>query len=731
MKYPVQIDFQQNGIRDVMNAFDSIEKRVQKLGAAVEKSSERSGTARVQSETRAANQVARIAEREAKDKIRVWQKLDREVEHIRTKATRDFERDEKKKTRTLESEAKKRSDAETKALKETQRQRDQFGRAVGRGVAGTMGRVTSAVGRAGATVIGLGGGFAIGDSLSRDIRARGSAADIANSGYMPGQAGPNGKMRSVDEITGAAKAGGARFGIDQEHALTGLQAFVSKTGDLDTGLRTMQSFMELSRATGSNFEDIAAAAGDLASANKDLSAGEVEQMMRVIAGQGKLGAVELRDLATQMAKVSSSAGLFSGDKMKNLTTLGAMAQAAKGSGGAVSAEEAATSVARFGSDVSGHVGKFAAAGINVKDGKVLRGPEAIIRDSLKATGGDVSKLNDLFGERSIKSVNGFADIYRNAEGKNKGSGDEAVANEFRRLSSATMTEVQVKETAAKRMRETDAKIEAAQARLRAVIAEQLLPQFEKLLPLFEKLIPVAGEFLATFTKMVDFFSNAPIETAIGGLGLVLGAAVTKSVLAAGLSGSFGSLTASVGALGIAVAATAAAMAYIAAKYGEKDKAMSELGMNGASATQTRVALVDKMANGTLTQDDITAAQKALTDGRASAQAEAAKAGDSPIDGVMKFGAAAFKGMSQGTMGLAGIGVTETAKAAGFRVDDLSDAVATKNKAQAEAAQRATISLNELETALKAASEAAKGMPGPVNPGAPNRNGPMGPGGSTQ
>ena len=56
------------------------------------------------------------------------------------------------------------------------------------------------------------------------------------------------------------------FGANQ--LMEGLQKFVGKTGDLETGRQVMRDLAKLSKATGTNLEDMVDAAGDVSPSSR-------------------------------------------------------------------------------------------------------------------------------------------------------------------------------------------------------------------------------------------------------------------------------------------------------------------------------------------------------------------------------------------------------------------------------------------------------------------------------
>jgi hypothetical protein len=307
---------------------------------------------------------------------------------------REAERLEKKKTRLVESEAK----AQLRA-----RQRftgGAFGK-LGESVRGSVG----AVGRFGAAAVGLAGGFAATNAIGERIRDTKLASQLANQAGDPSLKG------------GLLKESRGVKGFRSDQILGGIGEFVTKTGDLDTGRQVAGSQAKLSLATGADFEDLMATAGQAFNVLKDQISDPVERikqlnaLMGVLAQQGALGAVEIKDLAQDFGKLGAATRGFEGKAPDLLRAMGAFAQVAVARGGAESSADASTAASRLVGDIVTHKKKFAALGVNIKsktDKTKLADPMSIIAETLEKTGGDVMKTSGLFGLESGKIFKGFA-----------------------------------------------------------------------------------------------------------------------------------------------------------------------------------------------------------------------------------------------------------------------------------------------------------------------------------
>jgi hypothetical protein len=559
---------------------------------------------------RAEREKLRAVERSSKAIEREFSKVERWGAQEKRKELREFENVEKSKTRAAESASKA---------------RQRFGATVyGKSAAG----VSKAVGTAGAlagSVLAVGGGFGVVDALSKESKNRSTAIDISNSGQRDGQA-----ITDPKEILEAAKATTIKYGFeDTGAALEGLQAFVGKSGDLKLALETMDKLAELSQATGSNLQKVSQAAGVLAATDKSLDGGGIVELMRVVAGHGKDGTVELRDLAQYMTRLASSAGQYensvqrkSGEsqadydsrgRRKNVGVLSAMAQMSL-SGGATDAAEMTEAAKAFGHDVSSRRTRARLNDLGVetiKNGKI-RSPEEIIVETLRKSKGDVGIINSTFNEQSAKAINGAATTYRNAEGVKAGSGEAAVRAEFDNYARLALSAEETKRASDAKVADGEAQLNAALNQLRDTVSKDLYPEFIKLIPVLRGFIsevaPRIGGFVQKVSELAAWFAENPFKSIFFGLGALVSGVVAKemavagigalikSILSggasgagAGLSGIAGAVGATgIGSLGVGAAGLAGAAAIGYMGFNSIDSAAAGFGKGSQTAGEITV-----------------------------------------------------------------------------------------------------------------------------------------------
>lgn len=501
-------------------SFATVEKRAGKTEQALQRSSRASA----REQTRAAQQGARAQEvaqervsrsgrKAADDWARSLRQIGRVAEQELNRQARAFQRAER---RAGHEFANRTSHRATRFLTPN----------------APIGSMASRMGRDIARGVGV--DFNFGNSLSRLKDLETNSVNLSNAGYLRGRAGPAGQRQDPRAIVQEAKRVGNVTGMDPGSAIAGLQAFVTKTGDLETGRAVLEDMARLAKATSSNLEDVVAAAGDVAGNFGDVAgsaeeaqqrAQQIRDVMRVIAGGGKLGAVDMPALATQMAKLSSSATAFTGDKSANLASMNAVAQMARSTGGAASPTQAATSVAAMVNTLRtpARMAKFKANGVNLEAGNgKFNDIKEIIVSSIKAAGTNTGKFKSMWANvQGARAVEGFRQEYLEAGGGDKG--EAAVRALFAKYGSGAMiTGEEESESLAKALDTTSSKAQIFQNRLDE-IAEKVAG---KLLPALE----TAGPSLLKFADVLGQASTWVIENpkaAIAG-------AITASIMRAGI-----------------------------------------------------------------------------------------------------------------------------------------------------------------------------------------------------
>lgn len=523
------------------NVFDNFRSLAKRAGDAVKRDGDTVAKQRVKSEEQITKAAEREQQKRTKTALREEQKRSSEAAKTQAKATKDFEREEQRRTRIVRSEEKARVREQERGQRQTKRDNAQIVRDTMAGynristVAGNaFGNMTKIAKTAAGVVTGFAGAIGVDASFS-SIANRGASfetaiVNVANSGSGKGGATPADIAKARKGVEGAADA----TKTDQNAMAGALGRYTSLTGDIDTGIASLTMFGKLARATGTDVEDLAGAAAQIANGLGDVpdKAAIVEEALRIVAQQGKLGSVEIKDLATHMGKFASKAQFYEGTREDAMATLGAVAQLSM-KGGASTAVEAASAAGNFNRDISTDAAKkaFKKYGVERK-GKSGRMRDAgdIIIDALKATGGDGEKLQEMFrNQSSRKGVLGAAGIY-NAAGGGK-AGEDAVRAELSKLR-ASISKTDVETNFQNSANTRDAKAADLNNRVQRKVGEAI----DGLMPAFESMIPAISSLADSMIKMAPAAAKFAAYL-VDNPGVAIVGAITGSIIKAGIGES--------------------------------------------------------------------------------------------------------------------------------------------------------------------------------------------------
>lgn len=399
---------------------------------------------------------------------------------------------------------------------------------VGRGAVGAVGRGVSNVAGIAGTTLAIGGGFAVAGAVQSQMGATAAASNLAN------QAGrPELKGRLLEQLQ-------SQKGVTAEEAAGGASAFQALSGDIEATQRALPMLSQLALASGSNIEDLGAAAGSaFAQIRRDVS-DPIEQMkrladvMRLVAAQGQEGAIEIRDLGREMPRLAGVASKFVGDKDKNLGGMAAFAQIAVERGGAANAAQAVSGVEAMVRQLGARGTDLEKLGVKVfqKDSQGRRtgllDPTDTVISALRATGGDIPKLQKIFGEEGMRGIEGLRSTFVQAGGGEEG--EAAIRALFQRFGK-TMTEGDVEKRAASRLSDPDLQFKEQVKNFNREVGSRLLPVVtSKLLPAMEKLAPHVATVADKLAEFASWFADNPVK----GIGALIGASVAKDIAMAGV-----------------------------------------------------------------------------------------------------------------------------------------------------------------------------------------------------
>lgn len=649
---PVVVRFQAEGISEAARAFRTVKQGVEALDNATIQSGrkvarERGSSAKqgaelslrwqkyvqrenarldkeeVSSKARAEREKTAAAKREVDQRTRLEKLALRESDRANREIVRNHERAERERTRATKRETDERVRAEKRETAERERTAKRYGRAVGAG----FGNVVGGIARVGGAALAIGGGFGVVDALQGEIGNKAKARLLANN---------SGGVVKRDDILAQSKANAFKYGFSTSDVLDATDAFGQKSGRYKDAPGMTADILKLANATGTSASELGTVAGIYAANNQSASNKDVAEWLRVSAGMGREGSVDLRELAQYGGRVSAAAGQF-GNKEVAFRQLSAMTQTAAALGGAGDAAGSTEAIKAFQRDLSNNRGYYKQlTGSSAYDSRgEMIDPRDIVVKAISATKGDTGKLHDVFKRESMMAVQGYGQLYREAYNNTQGSnrdkdaaGIKAVNREFDRLEKAAMSAAQVESDNASRMEEEDKKLIVAFEKLRSEVGEKLIPEVTKAIPVISSLVPA-------LTNMLGFAVKNPFAT----LGIVLAASITKEVAAAGVSrileGAATRAAASIASSGgllsgnmMAAAggvAAAAAIIYAASKaldagekhidtvFAQKVDAQDDAALNGRVDQGVRANILRKIKKGeVLTDDERRAANEIVT-----------------------------------------------------------------------------------------------------------------------
>lgn len=438
------------------------------------------------------------------------------------------------------------------------------------GAAGTARSIASrGVGVAADIARGAGVSFDISAGVKKRVDLEKSAIDLSNSAYQEKGEGISTQRADPRELMRNAQEIGQQLAIAPELAMAGLQKFTAVTGDLATARASLLDMARLSKATGSNLDHVVATAGEISKGMGDAAKSEEEatnrakqlyEIMKGVAGGGKLGSVEMSDTAKHGGRMAAAATQFSGGVGENVLKMAALLQEARGGGGAWNAATAAGAVSGLVSNFKTPARQkaFAAAGIQIFDkDKKIRDPFALLTEAIDKTAADPRKLQPLFANVvGARAMQNLANIYLDKTGgktdaASRKKGREAIQAEFERMTTkATMSENEVRDSLARAMDSTGSKVELFQQKLDRVVgdmADNVIPAMTKL----SKPTLGAAEGLA---KIATWAANNPLMAGVGVAGVSLAKAGVDAA-AGKVADKVVSGVAGAGALGSALVAT--------------------------------------------------------------------------------------------------------------------------------------------------------------------------------
>ena len=208
-------------------------------------------------------------------------------------------------------------------------------------------------------------------------------------------------------------------GLSKAAILDAGSAYVALTGDMDTAQSQIGNWAKVAQATNSSIQDISSTAAALKQ-NMKIDPGDTLDAFGILAVQGKKGAIELKDLASQMANIAPQWAMFKGGSgLQGLKEMGAALQIAKrGFGG--DASETVTGVQGMLTSFVKNSKRFHQAGVEIFEKDPKTGVEHMrnvfdIMDSIAKSKliKDPAKMEKAFGR--VEAYRAYLQLSQNRE----------------------------------------------------------------------------------------------------------------------------------------------------------------------------------------------------------------------------------------------------------------------------------------------------------------------------
>lgn len=304
----------------------------------------------------------------------------------------------------------------------------------------------------------------------------------------------SGSVKNASEITGKSK----------EEILDAASAYVALTGDMNVARASTLTWAKVAQATNSTVSDISQTAAAM-SQNMKIGPEEMEAVFSSLNVQGKLGAIELKDLASHLSTIAPQWAMFgSGTGVKGVRDLGAALQIVKrGFGG--DAGETVTGLQGLLTALVKNAARFEGAGVKGlfhtdKNGKkelndVFSIVSAIGNSKLMK---DPTALEKAFGR--VEAYRAFIQLHENRE-------------ELQKMSDAGQDAGSIQRDLDTYMQSAAGRTAKAMEHLKNTIAEAFTPErIEKFAAVLEK---VTDGLATTFGAFEHFFGGPTKEQGAG------------------------------------------------------------------------------------------------------------------------------------------------------------------------------------------------------------------------
>jgi hypothetical protein len=509
---------------------------------------------------------AREAAKRAKESARVQALQRKEQERAERRVIKDRERAAKReaveKKRSLVAEqrerdkmARKQERADKVRAREVASYQRKYQASVRRKVDRGLG-AAAGVGIRAAQMVGLAATGVVAAGLYRGVGLQQRQTQLLLGAK---QAEDQGLLMPQEELGTKIRQTAIAHRVGAEDITSGLEAFVRKTGDLSAGIKNMEVWATVAKATGSTFEDISDSAADMYKKFDVRTPEQMAEAFTTLLYQGKKGAFELRDMAQYLPEIGAAAARAGLRGTRGVAELGGIAQMAIESSG--SGAEASTAIMRMFDTLienakdlqSGRM--FGGRKVKVFEGgdprKGLRPIMELLPELLAATRADKIKFNKLFNVRARKAVSEpfriGSEAYQAARagGATPKQAEKAMADAIRAAYADAMSgggsyaEVQKEAKIAEGTAASE--LTMLKERFFENVETSLLPALTKLAPKVEGLVEPFGNLVLKLTEAIEWFAENPFA----GIGALMAAAAVKEVAGAAIGAQISKLITSI------------------------------------------------------------------------------------------------------------------------------------------------------------------------------------------
>jgi hypothetical protein len=260
-------------------------------------------------------------------------------------------------------------------------------------------------------------GFVISDVIKPMLALGTRSQQVANN---------SGGALSAGDVRGRARAIGLRNNMDPMGLIEAAGRFQDLTGEPAMGFDVLGTIATISKGRGYDPKALSELAASMYRPGQ--KAGDLNQLLMTLTGQGEKGSVPIGELARLGGRLTAPAAKFGGDAFTQITTGNALLQTAKRTGfGTV--DEAATAYGKFVEESFLH-GRAASPSTFARINGVerLTDPVRYLANIFRKTQGDATKLHAMgFSEETQKFVGAYTSTYSDAYAKAKDAGEKEPA----------------------------------------------------------------------------------------------------------------------------------------------------------------------------------------------------------------------------------------------------------------------------------------------------------------